>query len=90
MKSRTRLLVLFLYIKRNIFIDIIMILKITMMIFGYIMMTYGITYIIVYINLFSFGYTIKEYLIFLFTIKEGYFLPVGMLIEIIALNIRKG
>ena len=66
-----------------------MILKITMMIIGYIMMVYGITYIIVYINLFSFGYTIKEYLIFLFTTLEGYLLPIGMLIEIICLNIRK-
>jgi hypothetical protein len=60
------------------------------MIIGYIMMVYGITYIIIYINLFSFGYTIKEYLIFLFTTLEGYLLPIGMLIEIICLNIRKG
>ena len=67
-----------------------MILKISLMIIGYIMMVYGITYIIIYINLFSFGYTIKEYLIFLFTTLEGYLLPIGMLIEIICLNIRKG
>lgn len=52
-------------------------------------MVYGITYIIMYINLFSFGYTIKEYLIFLFTRIEGYLLPIGIIIELIALNIRK-
>lgn len=52
-------------------------------------MVLGITYIIVYINLFSFGYTIKEYLEFLFTTLEGYLLPIGLLLEIIGLNIRK-
>ena len=52
-------------------------------------MVYGITYLIIYINLFSFGYTIKEYLIFLFTRLEGYLLPTGILLEIIGLNIRK-
>lgn len=54
------------------------------------MLVYGITYLIIYINLFSFGYTIKEYLIFLFTKVEGYLLPLGILLEIIGLNIRKG
>lgn len=52
-------------------------------------MVYGITYTIIYINLFSFGYTIKEYLIFLFSTLEGYLLPIGILLEIIGLNIRK-
>lgn len=52
-------------------------------------MIYGITYIIIYINLFSFGYTIKEYLIFLSTTTEGYLLPIGILLELIGLNIRK-
>lgn len=52
-------------------------------------MTYGLTYIIIYINLFSFGYTIKEYLIFLYTTTEGYLLPIGILLELIGLNIRK-
>ena len=52
-------------------------------------MVYGTTYIILYINLFAFGYTIKEYLEFLFTRAEGYYLPIGMLLEIIGLNIRK-
>lgn len=52
-------------------------------------MVYGITYIIIYINLFTFGYTIKEYLIFLYTTFEGYLLPIGIIIEVLALNIRK-
>lgn len=66
-----------------------MIIKLLILIIGYIMMVYGITYLIIYINLFSFGYTIKEYLIFLFTRLEGYLLPMGILLEIIGLNIRK-
>lgn len=66
-----------------------MILKILILVIGYIMLVYGITYFIIYINLFSFGYTIKEYLIFLFTRVEGYLLPLGILLEIIGLNIRK-
>ena len=52
-------------------------------------MVYGISYIIIYINLFSFGYTIKEYLIFFYTTFEGYLLPIGIIIEVLALNIRK-
>ena len=52
-------------------------------------MVNGITYIIIYINLFTFGYTIKEYLAFLSTTSEGYLLPIGVIIEVIALNIRK-
>lgn len=52
-------------------------------------MVYGISYIIIYINLFSLGYTIKEYLIFLSTTFEGYLLPIGIIIEVLALNIRK-
>ena len=64
-------------------------IKILLLICGYILMVYGITYIILYINLFSFGYTIKEYLAFLLTKPEGYLLPIGMFIEIIGLNIRK-
>ena len=53
-------------------------------------MTLGITYIILYINLLSFGYTIKEYLEFLFTQVEGYFLPIGFLLECIFIKTKKG
>lgn len=66
-----------------------MILKLLFLLLGYILMVYGLIYIIIYINLFSFGYTIKEYLIFLFTRGEGYLLPLGILFVIIGLNIRK-
>ena len=52
-------------------------------------MTIGITYIILYTNLLTFGYTIKEYLEFLLTQLEIYFLPLGILIEIFSIKGEK-
>ena len=67
-----------------------MITKILLIFLGYILMTIGITYIIIYINLLTFGYTIKEYIIFLLTRYECYLLPIGLIIEIFCLKSRKG
>jgi len=67
-----------------------MIYRIIFIVLGFILMTLGITYIILYINLLSFGYTIKEYLEFLFTQVEGYFLPIGILLECIFIKTKKG
>jgi len=66
-----------------------MIARVLVMFFGYILMVLGITYILIYMNLFTFGYTIKEYLLFLFTRYECYFLLVGFMIEVICLVYRK-
>mgnify|MGYP003299164409 CR=1 FL=1 len=63
-----------------------MIQKIIFIFIGYIFMTIGITYIILYTNLFTFGYTIKEYLEFLLTQVEIYFLPIGILIEFFSIK----
>lgn len=52
-------------------------------------MVYGFIYIILYINLFSLGYTIKDYLEYLFTKTEGYLLPVGLLLTTIGFSIRR-
>lgn len=52
-------------------------------------MTIGITYIILYINLLTFGYTIKEYLEFLLTSPECYTLPLGILIELFIIKPKK-
>lgn len=53
-------------------------------------MVIGITYIILYINLLTFGYTIKEYLEFLLREIECYLFPLGILLEVYAINIKKG
>ena len=63
-----------------------MIRKIIFIILGFYLITTGITYIFLYINLFTFGYTIKEYLEFLLTQVEIYFLPIGILIEIFSIK----
>ena len=53
------------------------------MFIAFLMMVFGFSYMIIYINLFSFGYNIKEYLEFLFTRYEWYLFIIGFLIEII-------
>ncbi len=56
---------------------------------SFIFMTIGFTYMIIYMNLLTFGYTIKEYFLFLFQRIEWYFLPLGLGIEILCLQ-KKG
>ena len=48
-------------------------------------MVIGETFLILYFNLFTFGYTIKEYLIFIFSKIECYLFFIGLLIEIVVL-----
>ena len=52
-------------------------------------MTLGITYIILYTNLFTFGYTIKEYFLFIITQIECLTLPLGIIIEILTIKTKK-
>ena len=55
-------------------------------IIGFIFTTIGFFYVIVYSNLFTFGYSFKEY--FLFMLKEfrSYFLPIGLILLAFALK----
>lgn len=43
-----------------------MITRLLMFIIASIFMIWGFTFIIIYTNLFTFGYTIKEYILFIF------------------------
>lgn len=52
-------------------------------------MIIGLTYIIIYFNLFTFGYTIKEYITFISRSFECYLFIIGFLIEIIAVFLWK-
>ena len=54
------------------------------------MMTIGITYIIMYINLFTFGYTIKEYVFYILKQPECYLFITGLIIQIIIIYTWKG
>ena len=58
------------------------------MFIAFLMMVFGFSYAIIYINLFSFGYNNYEYIEFLFTRYEWYLFIVGFFIEIFFL-IRK-
>ena len=71
-------------------IDFIMMTRILIMLIAFIMMVYGLTYIIIYINLFTFGYTIKEYIIFILGQKECWLYIIGLLMQIILLYTWKG
>ena len=57
-------------------------MKILIKIISFIMMVYGLSYILIYINLFPFGYNIKEYLTFIFKRYECYLFLVGLIIEL--------
>ena len=57
-------------------------------IIGFIFTTIGFFYVIVYSNLFTFGYSLKEYFLFMFKEFRSYFLPMGLIL--LAFALRKG
>ena len=67
-----------------------MITKIFIMLISMVSASIGLTYIIIYTNLFTFGYTIKEYIIFILKQPENYLFFIGLLIEIILVLTWKG
>lgn len=67
-----------------------MITRLFILLIGYIQMVIGLTYIIIYFNLFTFGYTIKEYLIFILKSFECNIFIIGFLIDIVIIFTWKG
>ena len=57
-------------------------------IIGFILTTIGFFYFIVYSNLFTFGYSFKEYLIFMASNMKNYTLLLGIILLLVAF--RKG
>ena len=55
-------------------------MRIFFFLLGFGLMTIGSTYIITYLNLFTFGYSIKEFLIFLLSRYECYYILIGLII----------
>ena len=53
-------------------------MRIILFLLGFGLMTIGSTYIITYINLFSFGYTLKEYFLFILTRYECFYVLIGL------------
>lgn len=60
-------------------------MKVFYFLLGFLLMVIGFFYTIVYINLISFGYNIKEYFLYLITRYECWFLVLGLLIILITL-----
>ncbi|MBQ8534250.1 MAG: hypothetical protein IJ463_01040 [Bacilli bacterium] len=58
-------------------------MKLLLYFISYFMVTYGLVWIIIYFNLFSFGYSILEYLEFIFKRVECIFFFIGVILFII-------
>lgn len=65
-----------------------MFLRIILFFLGAIFMLIGNFYIAIYINLFSLGYTIIEYLEYIFTRYECYFTVVGIILIIVSVYLK--
>lgn len=52
---------------------------------GFILMVMGFFYLIIYTNLFTFGYSLKEYMYFMLSHIRNYALLVGFILVIVAL-----
>ena len=66
-----------------------MVIRVLLYIVSYMMMVIGLTFMILYINLFSFGYNMYEYLEFIFTSFECILFFIGLIIISVLLLRRK-
>ena len=62
-----------------------MIFRILFFLLGFFLMTIGFFYLMIYINLFSFGYTLDEYFSYLVTRYECWLLIIGIFIEVMVI-----
>ena len=63
-------------------------MKMMIYIIGIILLFVGILTCFLYINLFAFGYTLKEYVQYIIKLPEFLFIIVGILLIIISVNIK--
>ena len=66
-----------------------MLSRIIFFLVGFCLMVIGFSYIVIYKNLLTFGYSLSEYFEFLVTRYECWYFVIGLLIEIIVVH-RKG
>ena len=64
-------------------------LRIFFFLFGFGLMVVGFTYVILYLNLMSIGYNFFEYVNFIFSRVECYFVVIGLIILILSMFIKK-
>ena len=60
--------------------------KLILFLCSYFMITYGLIWIIIYLNLFSFGYSIFEYLEFIFKRVECLLFFIGIILFIVQIK----
>lgn len=65
-----------------------MFLKIFLFLFGFGLMIIGFSSFILYINLFNFGYNLKEYISYIIKSTEFYYLLVGFIIVNISIFVK--
>ena len=63
-------------------------LRVFFFLFGFGLMVVGFTYVILYLNLISIGYNIFEYVNFIFSRIECYFVIIGLVILILSMFIK--
>lgn len=63
-------------------------LRIFFFLFGFGLMVIGFTYIILYLNFLTIGYNFFEYVNFIFSRVECYFVLIGLIILILSLFIK--
>lgn len=56
--------------------------------FGFGMMVIGFTYVILYLNLMSIGYNFSEYVNFIFSRIECYFVLIGLIILVLSVFVK--
>ncbi len=57
-----------------------MALKIFLFLLGFALMVLGLSTLILYINLFGFGYNFKEYICYIIKLPEFYYLIIGFVL----------
>ena len=63
-------------------------LRIFFFLFGFGLMVVGFTYVILYLNLLTIGYNFLEYVKFIFSRVECYFVFIGLIILILSMFIK--
>jgi len=64
------------------------VLRIFFFLFGFGLMVVGFTYIILYLNLLTFGYNFLDYVNFIYSRVECYFVIIGLIILVLSIFIK--
>lgn len=73
------------YTKIGSIIKFSMVRKVLGLIVGYILMVIGFTYFWLYLNLFAFGFSIRDYFFYILGRYECYFFIIGFIIFVVSL-----